>query len=275
MIRHRIVDAGGLRVHLAETGPVDAPAVLLLHGWPQTSHLWRHVGPMLADEHRVLMPDLRGFGRTEAPGHGMDPETFARDQVALLDALDLERVNLIGHDWGGYAGFLLAARRPERVGALLAISTPSPWVSISPRLLREAWRGWYAAVFASPLGPALLRRTDIVKRAIAGDTRGRGVTDADLQTFAAAFRAPERARAVQLLYRSYLRLVVSVTRGDEAVPPLRVPAHLVLGERDTAIRPALAAGFPSVELVDAGHFVVDELPELVVARAREVFRRAS
>jgi pimeloyl-ACP methyl ester carboxylesterase len=274
VIEHRTVDAGGLRVHLAEVGPVDAPPVLLLHGWPQTSHLWREVGPALAADRRVLMPDLRGFGATEAPGTGMDPETFARDQVALLDALGIERVDVVGHDWGGYAGFLLAARWPERVGAYLACSAPSPWVTVTPRLLLDSWRGWYAWLLASPAARPLLARTDVIKRALDRDTRGR-VGDDDLEVFAGALRAPERIRATQLLYRSYLRLTVSVVRGNEPVPPLRVPAHLLLGQRDPAIRPTLAEGFPSVELVDTGHFMVDERPELIVARARSVFARAS
>jgi pimeloyl-ACP methyl ester carboxylesterase len=274
VIRHRIVDAGGLRVHLAETGSVDASPLLLLHGWPQTSHLWRRVGPLLSDEHRVLMPDLRGFGRTEVTEGGMDPETFARDQIALLDALGIERVRLIGHDWGGYAGFLLAARWPERVSAYLAISTPHPWVRPSPRLAADAWRAWYAAVLASPLGPMLLQRTDFVARAIGADTHGRGVSPEDLALFVDAFRAPDRARATQRLYRDYLRRIVDLPRGGGSVPPLRVPARLLLGRRDRAIARSLVAGFDPVELVDAGHFVVDERPELVVARARSLFADA-
>jgi pimeloyl-ACP methyl ester carboxylesterase len=273
-MEHRTVDAGGLRVHLAQAGPADAPPVLLLHGWPQTSHLWREVGPALAADHRVLMPDLRGFGATEAPGTGMDPETFARDQVALLDALGIERVNLIGHDWGGYAGFLLAARWPERVGAYLACAAPSPWLTVTPKLLADSWRGWYAWLLGSPLCGQLMRHTDVVKRLIDHDTRG-AVGDDDLALFADALRAPERIRATQLLYRSYIGLTLSVARGREPVPPLLVPTHLLLGRRDSAIRPSLAAGFPSLELVETGHFMVDERPDLIEARARDVFARAS
>lgn len=274
-MRHRFVDAGGLRVHLAELGPADAPPVLALHGWPQTHHLWRRVGPLLAGEHRVLMPDLRGFGQTEAPGHGMDPETFARDQVALLDALGIDRIRLIGHDWGGYAGFLLAARHPERIVALLGANTPHPWVRITPRVAAQAWRAWYAALLASPAGPVLLRRTDLVKVALRRETRGEGLTEDDLDVFARALRAPERARASQQLYRSYLRTLASIARGGDPVPPLRVPARLLFGRRDTAIALALVRDFRDLELVDAGHFVVDERPELVAQRARELFASAS
>ena len=83
-------DAGRLRVHCAEAG--SGEPVLMLHGWPQHFWSWRHVVPRLADRHRLICPDLRGFGWTDAPGRGYDSETFASDAVALLDALGLDRV---------------------------------------------------------------------------------------------------------------------------------------------------------------------------------------
>ena len=271
MIRHRFVDAAGLRVHLAEAGEDGAPAVLLLHGWPQTSHLWRRVGPALAADHHVLMPDLRGFGGTEVTEAGMDPETFAADQVALLDALGITRAGLVGHDWGGYAAFLLAARHPDRIAAVLACNAPHPWMRVTPRVAAETWRAWYALVLASPLGPRLMRDTDLVARALRADTGGRGLTDEDLETFTAAFRAPERAAAAQRLYRGYLRAAAAAARGvADPIPELRVPAHLLFGTRDRAIGRALVEDFPGVEFVDAGHFVVDERPELVSRRAHEL-----
>jgi len=218
------------------------------------------------------MPDLRGHGLTEAPGHGMDPDTFAGDQIALLDALAIDRVRLIGHDWGGFTGFLLAARHPERIRSYLACNTPHPWVRVRPALLKEAWRTAYAWTLASPLGPVLLRRTDIIKQSLMRDTHGAGFTDEDLEAFAGQWRAPERARATQLLYRSYLRRFAAAARGPRE-PELKIPAHLLFGRRDLAIAPALVEDFPGVEFVDAGHFVVDERPELVARRARDMFSR--
>jgi pimeloyl-ACP methyl ester carboxylesterase len=271
----RMVDAGGLHVHLAQAGPPDAPTVLLLHGWPQTHRAWRHVVAPLGRDHRLLMPDLRGFGATDAPGHGMDPETFAADQVALLDALGIERVALIGHDWGGYTGFLLAARHPDRISAYLACSTPHPWLRPSPAAaLRDAWRAWYAVALASPLGPALLRRGDVVRRVLSADTHGVGFSTEDLDAFADALRPPQRARATQLLYRSYLRAGAGALRGGDPVPRLTIPAHLLFGRRDRAIPRAMVADFPGVEFVDSGHFILDERPDLVAQRARDVFARA-
>ena len=72
---HRFVDAGGLRVHYAEAG--EGSPVLLLHGWPQNHHMWHRVIGRMGQSHRLIAPDLRGFGWTDAPGEGYDPATFA------------------------------------------------------------------------------------------------------------------------------------------------------------------------------------------------------
>lgn len=102
--------------------------------------MWHRVIPSLAPHYRLLAPDLRGFGRTEAPGQGYDGETFARDQVALLDALGIERVRVIGHDWGGWTTMLLGLLHPERVERLIVISAPHPWPRLRLALMAELWR---------------------------------------------------------------------------------------------------------------------------------------
>src|SRR4051812_14209560 len=81
-VTHRFVDAGGLRVHVAEAGPEDGEPVLMLHGWPQSWYLWRHVVPRMSDRYRLVMPDLRGVGSTQVTDDGYEKENLARDQVA-------------------------------------------------------------------------------------------------------------------------------------------------------------------------------------------------
>src|SRR5438874_9526572 len=102
-------------MHVAEAGPPDGQPIVLLHGWPQHWYEWRGLVAELSRHYRMVMPDLRGLGWTDAPADGYEKENLARDIVKLLDALELEHVKLVGHDWGGYVGFLLGLLEPTRV----------------------------------------------------------------------------------------------------------------------------------------------------------------
>jgi pimeloyl-ACP methyl ester carboxylesterase len=282
-VQHRFVHALGLRVHVAEAGPADAPPVLLLHGWPQHWYMWRRMMDALGGELRLLAPDLRGFGWTDAPGHGYDGETMARDQVALLDALEIDRVKVLGHDWGGWVAFLIGLLHPDRAERLMVCNAPHPWPRPSPRLVAETWRSWYAFGMAMPgIGPALLERTDFTKRALSPGSLGGTFTEDEVDLYADGMRDPARARAASSLYRYYVRGFGELLRGRWRAYDLELPTLLLFGQRDFAIPWRLVAGGDHerhapqlrVELVpDAGHFIVDEKPELVVERARELFAR--
>ena len=147
-VEHRYVDAAGLRMHVAEAG--EGEPVLALHGWPQHWYLWREVIPRLAAHARVIAPDLRGFGWSGVPAGGYDKETMARDVLTLLDALGLERVRLIGHDWGAWIGFLLCLHQRERVERFVACNIVPPWPSRDPRAPLDLWRLSYQAARSLP-----------------------------------------------------------------------------------------------------------------------------
>jgi pimeloyl-ACP methyl ester carboxylesterase len=272
-VEHRFVDAGGLRMHVAEVG-AGVP-VLMLHGWPQHWYMWRRVIPLLAPHARLICPDLRGFGWTQVAGSGYDRWTMARDVLALLDALEVEQAHVIGHDWGGWIGFLLATDTPERVSRLLALGVAPPWPSRNPRHLRELWRIGYQLPLSAPfIGRALVER-----RVRPGLRRASAAfTEENLDAFASRLRG-ERARASELLYRTFLlRELPQVARGRYVRAPLKVPTLLMLGERDPVIasRAVLeqAEGSPALEVEivpGAGHFIVDERPALVAERAISLF----
>lgn len=268
-VDHRFVEAGGVRLHLAEAG-TGAP-LLLVHGWPQHWYEWRGLVGELAGERRLIMPDLRGFGWSAAPDGPIEPEVFVRDLLALLDALGLEQVDFVGHDWGGFSSLLLSARHPERVRRLLAVSSPSPWLKVTPQLALETWRAWYAALFAA----GLMQRDD--GRLAAWFMRREGISAQDVEVFTARLREPARASATTRLYRAYLRTVATSARGNATPEPRStVPTLLMIGERDMAVTPKLATGFEQAgedmraEVVPgAGHFICDTHPQLVAARVRE------
>ena len=268
-VEHRFVDAGRLRMHVAEAGEGDP--VLLLHGWPQHWYLWREVIPRLAPHARVICPDLRGFGWTDVPRGGYDRETMAADVLALMDSLGLERVRLAGHDWGAWIAFLLALGHPERIERLLACSIVPPWPQRDARALLGIWRLAYQIPLAAPgIGRAAGRR--IARLAL--DSADPPIGEATKAWFLDRLEG-ERGRAGELLYRTFvLRELGPVAAGRYAAADLSVPTLLLAGDKDLAIPAAqverVAAESPSVEVEvvpGAGHFLVDERPELVAERA--------
>lgn len=283
--RHRTVtiataDAGPLDLHVLEAGDAAAPPVLLLHGWPQHAWCWRHVIPLLAEDHRLIAPDLRGFGWSDCPPGGYDPLTFARDAAALLDGLELDRADVIGHDWGGAAAFVLALDAPERVRRMVILNTVSPWLEYSPQLLAGAWRSWYAVLMAVAGDRVVRDRPDLMARGIRGDAvHHEGMSERDALAYAHRLGEPARARATKLLYRTYLKAMAGRSPGS-ALKERRLtqPTRFLFGANDGAISPHVLDGVEAhgddltVELVpDSGHFICEEKPELVAVRARELF----
>lgn len=246
--------------------------MLLLHGWPQHSYEWRKVVPLLADRYRLLMPDHRGFGRSEAPRGGYHPETFASDALALLDVLGIDRVVLVGHDWGGFTALLLALWHPQRFSRVLAMSTPHPWAAPSARAVRGMWRAWYAGVNALPV----IGRRAVASAAYVPSLLGDDVfTYDEIEAYAAPLRERDRALASSRLYRAYWRMSAEVIgRSRFADARLEIPARLLFGREDRMIPTAYVDGPEGpahgleVELVPgASHWLPEERPELVAARA--------
>jgi pimeloyl-ACP methyl ester carboxylesterase len=278
-VTHRRVRARGIDFHVAEAGSGD-DVVLCLHGWPQHWYEWRHLMPALADRHRVLALDLRGFGWSDAPRDGYEKEEMATDVLAVLDELGLERVKLVGHDWGGWIGFLLCLRAPARFERFLVLNIVPPWITLRATI-GHAWRFWYQQVVLAPgLGYRLHRRGEFVRRVLVGGSDVKDAWDEEaLRAFADNLAEPARARAAVQMYRVFnLREVRPILRGRYADQRLTVPTRLVFGVDDFVLRPTMLAGYErhaddmQVEFVEGcGHFIADERPDLVAARAREFF----
>jgi len=121
-VHYRTIEIGGLEIFYREAGPKDAPVLLLLHGFPTSSHMFRDLIPLLADQYRVIAPDYPGFGYSSTPPVDEFDYRFERlaDVVeAFTDRLGIDRFALYMQDYGGPIGFRLATRRPERIAALI------------------------------------------------------------------------------------------------------------------------------------------------------------
>jgi pimeloyl-ACP methyl ester carboxylesterase len=150
LVVERTLRANGLSFNLAEAG--DGPPVLLLHGFPDSWRLWRHQLPALAKAgHRVIAPDLRGFGKTDRPA-GVEEyklRTLVADVVGLLDVLHVDRAAVVGHDWGAALAWAVTRFVPDRVTRLVVVSVGHPIAGAAAGLAQRQ-RSWYMLWFQFP-----------------------------------------------------------------------------------------------------------------------------
>ena len=156
-----MLDVNGIRIHTTMTG--QGPSVLLLHGFPDTHIVWRKQIPALAAAgFRVLAPDLRGFGRSDAPGGVFDYtlDKLRGDVLGLLDVLHIDKVFLVGHDWGGMIGWQIAALAPERVHRYVTLSVGHPYAIAHAGILQRLRMTYILAFMVPGLAEHTLRAAD-------------------------------------------------------------------------------------------------------------------
>jgi pimeloyl-ACP methyl ester carboxylesterase len=282
-VEHRFVELPGLRMHVAEAGTGDP--VLLLHGFPQHWWAWRGVIPGLAEHHRVIVPDLRGAGWTDAPADGYERGQLLADVVALLDALDVERVHVVAHDWSALTGFFLCFEHPKRVRSYLDLAIPHPYVQFNLRALPVFRHLWFQYVVATPgLGSRLLRsgHQRFARYLLENFSANPDAwSEADLEIFIERFREPDRARAAGSLYRGLiLPEVARIARGKYRDMRLTTPTVLLYGSEDPVMRLDLLGGYEehaddfTLQAIDgASHFIADDQPDAVVEHALALIAR--
>lgn len=222
-------------ITLAAVDEGSGPPVLLLHGFPDSALVWHEqVAALAAAGFRVIAPDLRGFGESDAPGPvaAYAVDRVVADLLALLDALGVtEPVHLVGHDWGALIGWLLAMRAPERVRSLAALSVghPEAFRRAGPA---QRLKSWYMLAFQlEGLAERLVAARDF--RFL---TRV-APSEEDAQRWRSDLARPGRLRAGLNWYRANLRLLA---RGD--FPPVQVPVFGIVSDRDPALTTAQMAG---------------------------------
>jgi pimeloyl-ACP methyl ester carboxylesterase len=291
-VDHIYVNAGGLRMHVAVAGPDDGLPVMLLHGWPQHWWLWRNVIPNLAASgYRVYAPDTRGFGWSEATESfaDYDKRNLARDFIALLDALGIDKVRLAGHDWGGFAGFLVAMIAPERVDRFMPFNITPPWLDPRPfnpisalkALSRIGYQVTMSAPVISRVAQAGLGRSTFKAGLINGTKHPEIWRDGALDTYLNQFLAPQRSTATMFLYRNFLIKELPLIQANKYMPvKLKTRTKMIFGLDDVAIDPHLimsdqhskyAREFTVDTVEGAGHFIIDEQPELATEKLLEFF----
>jgi pimeloyl-ACP methyl ester carboxylesterase len=284
-VQHRFITTPqGVTIHVADAGPSDGPPVMLVHGFPQHWWEWRQmIEPLAADGYRVLCPDLRGAGWSDAPAGGYLKSEMAEDLAAVLDQLDVGPVRLVAHDWGGPVAFILMLRHPEKVSGFLGLNTIAPWLNLDTGTLKHLWRFYYQLPMATPgIGPKVVgdpggRYLRWLCRWVGG---GFSWPEADARLYIDRMAQPARALAGSRWYRTFQSTeALRWLRGEYAEARVTVPLRWVTGRKDPVITPNLHRSYAAhaddiafEEVPGVGHWIIEEAPELVLDRIRGFLR---
>jgi pimeloyl-ACP methyl ester carboxylesterase len=281
-VEHKFVDvAADVTIHVADAGPADGPAVMLVHGFPQNWWEWHKlIGPLAADGYRVLCPDLRGAGWSSAPRSRYRKDEMADDLAGVLDRLGVGPVKLVAHDWGGPVAFIMMLRHPSKVSGFFGLNTVAPWPNRDVAMIRHAWRFWYQIPMALPvIGPRVIGdpKARYFRMLVSWVGGGFSVPEADFQMYVELMGEPGHAVAGSRWYRAALVSdMPGWMRGEYADHRVEVPVRWLHGTGDPVIIPQLLGGYErratgfDVEFVDGvGHWIVEQATELVVDRLRE------
>jgi pimeloyl-ACP methyl ester carboxylesterase len=265
---------GPLSFDVSDSGPIDGPVVVLLHGFPGSRRTWDAVTPMLeATGARVVAMDQRGYSPDARPRrrHSYRAADITGDALALLDALDaleVDRVHLVGHDWGGFVAWRLAAIAPQRFSGVTVLSTPHPRALLRSMFSSgQAARSLYMAAFQLPVVPEAALRPWLARLLVAS-----GLPPVVAEEYERFLSTPGALRGALNWYRG----MWLPDRRSRRAPrePVGVAVTYVWGSRDQALgrraaeltRRYAGDGYRFVEL-DEGHW----LPELAAESvSREV-----
>lgn len=282
-IQHGWARLSAVAMHYLTAGSGDP--VVLLHGWPQTSHAWRRVIPLLARRHRVIAPDLRGLGDTSRPQDGYDARTVAADVAELVtQQLGIEQFHLVGHDWGGPVAFALACQQVPAVRTLTVVDVTIP--GIGPDISQGGKR-WHHAFHMTPDLPEALvqgREREYLSwfyREFSWQPDAISAQDIDeyVRTYAqpGALRAgfsyyrniPRNASDNRALLDSGFRVPMPVL----AVGGGRTDARGRGQEPELSLR-EIADDVQGMVVADSGHFVPEEQPASLARELLDFFAQA-
>ncbi len=281
---HRMIDAGEVRLHLAEARPEhvddETPLVVFLHGFPELWWSWRN---QLAALSRAgiwaVAPDLRGYAGSEKPHpvSAYEVERLAADVAGVIRACGRKKAIVVGHDWGAIVAWSFAQEYPEMLERLAILNVPHP-LTMMKGLRRPAQlrRSWYIFFFQLPLVPErAVARDDyaFVRQTFAAD----GVPRADIDRYVEALRTPGAVRSAINYYRAAIRRVAT-----GRVPKMRKieqPVLVIWGDADRYLGKEMAEPPPRlvpharvVHLPGASHWVQNDRPEEVNALLLEFVR---
>ena len=277
--RHRVVDVDGLKIFYREAGADTSPVLLLLHGFPTSSHMFRDLIPALADDYHVVAPDLPGFGFSEAP----EPAQFSYTFDHLADAIDrftavagLTRYAIYVFDYGAPVGFRLATRHPERITAIISQNGNAYEEGLS-----EGWnpiqRYWKTPTAENRAALRNFLTPEVTKWQYMHGVQDESLVAPESYTLDSALLARPGNDEIQLdLFLDYASNVALYPKFQEYFRTHQPPLLAVWGKNDPFFLPSGAEAFKRdipgavVRFFDAGHFALETHAAEIAAAIRDV-----
>jgi pimeloyl-ACP methyl ester carboxylesterase len=263
----RQADVNGVRLHYAIGG--QGSPVVLLHGFAETGHMWRPLMPLLAQQHTVIVPDLRGAGGSGKPETGYDKATMAVDIHALTESLGFERVTIVGHDIGLMVAYAYAAQFPQGTERVILMDAFLPGIGNWKEmwLLRDLWHFHFHGV--TPLALVQGRERTYLEHFwndFAADAR-HSVPEADRRLYAAAFAQPGGVRAGFEYFRNFERDAQDFAKLGQT--PLTMPVLVIAGQTSGGSFlvdqvQLVATDVLGLVVEGSGHWLMEEAPEVVI-----------
>ena len=282
----RIDLSTGVGLNVALAGRDDAPAVILLHGFPESHRTWRGLAPLIENQFRLVMPDQRGFAGSDKPQEieSYDIEILLADLFALADAVGIDRFSLVGHDWGGAIGWAAGLSGNPRVERLAIINSPHPLIFQKSLIEDKAQRAasQYVRAFRDPGMEKLIARMGMdvfFDKSFAPHIDMGKVSAKERQRYIDDWSQPGALRAMLNWYRASKLVVpppgITVPIPDfvlRAFPKIKIPVLVIWGLEDKALLPVQLKGIGEVgedievvPLPGVGHFAPWEAPSKVAA----------
>jgi pimeloyl-ACP methyl ester carboxylesterase len=274
----------GIRMNVALAGPEDAPPVIFLQGFPESHRTWRKLVPLMSDQVRMVMPDLRGFGDSDRPQDVADYATdrLVADIFALADALGIEQFALVGHDWGGAIAWAAAIKGDPRITRLAIINSPHPLIFQKSLIEDEEQRAasQYMRAFRDPDFEKFVGAIGFeafFDKSFRNHVDLAAIPTEERQIYIDQWSRPGALTAMLNWYRASQIVVpppgITVGVPDwvlRAFPKIKVSVRVIWGLEDKALLPIQLASIGEVgedvevfPLKGVGHFAPWEAPEKV------------
>jgi pimeloyl-ACP methyl ester carboxylesterase len=275
-IESKFAEVNGVRLHYLVTGQGDP--VLLLHGFGQSSHMWRPLMRELARNHTVIAADLRGAGQSDAPPEGYAKSSMARDMRALITGLGYGEVSLVGHDIGMMVAYAYAAQFPGEVKRIVLLEAMLPGVGEWQR----AWPRdqWHLQFYGKTPEALVQGRERIYLEHFWNDFAAdpaKSIPEADRKVYAAEYARPNHVHAGM----EWFRMIDEDAKEfhEYAAKPLTIPMLVLTGEkgsREVLIKQAqlIDTDVQGAVVPGAGHWLMEEAPGFVIPKVVDFLGRA-